>query len=105
MKYEEKNRGHLTLTQVESDKVISWTTTTTTTHPSSQTFRALPGNLGTKTPLLFKHISSSWVKIRLHTENQPPRLSGSALKVSVVGWGGVVVVVVVVQLITLSIPT
>ena len=33
---------------------------------------------------------SSWVKIRLHTENQPPRLSKSAFKVSlvVVGWGG-----------------
>ena len=29
---------------------------------------------------------SSWVKIRLHTENQLPRLSGSALKVP--GWGG-----------------
>ena len=29
-----------------------------------------------------------WVKIRLHTENQLPRLSGSALKVPV--WGGVV---------------
>ena len=34
---------------------------------------------------------SSWVKIRLHTENQLPKLSGSALKVSLVlGWGGVV---------------
>ena len=32
---------------------------------------------------------SSWVKIRLHTENQLPRLSGSALKVPV-WWGGVV---------------
>ena len=50
----------------------------------------------------FLHISSSWVKIRLHTENQPPRLSGSALKVS---GGVVVVVVVVVQLSTLSLPT
>ena len=30
---------------------------------------------------------SSWVKIRLHTENQLPRLSGSALKVP--GGGGV----------------
>ena len=29
---------------------------------------------------------SSWVKIRLHAENQPPRLSGSALKVP--GWWG-----------------
>jgi hypothetical protein len=32
------------------------------------------------------HISSSWVKIRSHTENQLPRLPGSALKVPVVGW-------------------
>jgi hypothetical protein len=32
---------------------------------------------------------SSWVKIRLHTENQLPILSGSALKVEL-GWGGVV---------------
>ena len=38
----------------------------------------------------FLHISSSWVKIRLHTENQLPRLPGSALKVYS-GWvGGVV---------------
>jgi hypothetical protein len=36
------------------------------------------------TDLLF-HISSSWVKIRLHTENQLPMLSGSAFKVKVVG--------------------
>ena len=36
------------------------------------------------------HISSSWVKIRLHTENQLPGLPGSALKASV-GVGGVVV--------------
>ena len=42
------------------------------------------GGLGD--PYFFLHISSSWVKIRLHTENQPPRLSGSALKVVV--WGG-----------------
>ena len=41
------------------------------------------------------HNSSSWVKIRLHTKNQLPGLPGSALKVYV-GWGGVVVVVVVV---------
>ena len=47
---------------------------------------------------VFFHISSSWVKIRLHTENQLPGLPGSALKVSVV-------VVVVGQPITLSIPT
>jgi hypothetical protein len=29
---------------------------------------------------LFLHISSSWVKIRLFTENQLPRLSGRGLK-------------------------
>jgi hypothetical protein len=39
----------------------------------------------------FLHFSSSWVKIRLHTKNQLPRLPGSALKVPVVvvvvvGW-------------------
>ena len=45
----------------------------------------------------FLHISSSWVKIRLHTENELPMLSGSSLKVEL--GGGVVVVV---QLITLS---
>ena len=37
---------------------------------------------------LLLHISSSWVKIRLHTENQLPRLPGSTLKVYV-GGGGV----------------
>ena len=42
------------------------------------------GGLGD--PYFFLHISSSWVKIRLHTENQLPGLPGSALKVSV-GWG------------------
>ena len=31
-------------------------------------------------------ISSTWVQTRLHTENQLPRLPGSALKVP--GWGG-----------------
>ena len=31
---------------------------------------------------------SSWVKIRLHTENQLPRLPGSALKVLGWWWGG-----------------
>ena len=31
---------------------------------------------------------SYWVKIRLHTENQLPRLPGIALKVPVVGLGG-----------------
>jgi hypothetical protein len=34
------------------------------------------------------HNSSSWVKIRLHTENQLPGSPGSALKVCVVGWWG-----------------
>jgi hypothetical protein len=54
------------------------------------------------------HISSSWVKLRLHTENRFPMLSGNALKVELgytvaiwygIQWqyGGVVV-----QLITLS---
>ena len=43
------------------------------------------GGLGD--PYFFLHISSSWVKIRLHTENQLPGLPESALKVSV-GWGG-----------------
>ena len=38
--------------------------------------------------VLFLHISSSWVKIRLYTENQLPMLSGSGLKVP----GGWVVV-------------
>ena len=40
-------------------------------------------------PNFFLHISSSWVKIRLHTENQLARLPGSALKVYVGGWGEV----------------
>ena len=41
------------------------------------------------TPIILLHISSSWVKIRLYTKNQLPRLPGSALKVSVVvGWWG-----------------
>jgi hypothetical protein len=39
--------------------------------------------------IFFLGLLSSWVKIRLHTENQFPGLSGSGLKVSlvVVGWG------------------
>ena len=37
--------------------------------------------------IFFGGCLSSWVKIRLHTENQLPRLPGSALKVS--GGGGV----------------
>jgi hypothetical protein len=40
------------------------------------------------TPIIFLHVSSSWVKIRLHNENQLPRLPGSALTVSVC-FGGV----------------
>ena len=42
-------------------------------------------------PFFFWGCLSSLVKIRLHTENQLPRLSGSALKVPGwwVGWGGV----------------
>ena len=36
---------------------------------------------GNNESVLFSHISSSWVKIRLHTENPLPRLPGSALKV------------------------
>ena len=38
---------------------------------------------GSGDPYFFLHILSSWVKIRLHTENQLPKLSGSALKVVV----------------------
>ena len=41
------------------------------------------GGLGD--PYFFLHISSSWVKIRLYTENELPLLSGSALKVEL-GW-------------------
>ena len=44
-------------------------------------------------PYFFLHIYSSWVEIRLPTENQPSSLPGSALKVCVVvgggGWVGV----------------
>ena len=38
--------------------------------------------------IYFLGVLSYWVKIRLHTENQLPRLPGSALKVPVggVGW-------------------
>jgi hypothetical protein len=40
---------------------------------------------------MFLSISSSWVNIRLHTENQLHTLPGSALKVCVVGgWWWVV---------------
>ena len=43
------------------------------------------------THIFFLHISSSWVKIKLHTENQLTGLPGSASKVCCgwVGWGGV----------------
>ena len=51
-------------------------------------------------PQFFLHFVSSWVKIRLHTENQLPMLSGSALKVKLGGGVGGVD-----QLITLSTPT
>ena len=37
--------------------------------------------------VLFLHISPSWVKIRLYTKNQLPRMSESGLKVPG-GWGG-----------------
>jgi hypothetical protein len=40
----------------------------------------------------FLQMSSSWVQIRFHTQNQLPRLSGLASKVCVGGglcWGGV----------------
>ena len=47
----------------------------------------------------FFHISSSWVKIRWHSKNQIPRLSGSALKFKWWGGGGMV------HLIILSLPT
>jgi hypothetical protein len=40
--------------------------------------------------LVFLSISSSWVNLRLHTENQIYTLPGSALKVCVVGSGWVV---------------
>ena len=36
---------------------------------------------GLVAPIFLLHISSSWVKIRLHTENQLPSLPVSALKV------------------------
>ncbi len=64
---------------------------------------------GSGDPYFFLHISSSWVKIRLHTENHLPGLPGSALKVCLVGLrricGGCCTEYVVVQLITLSTPT
>ena len=46
-------------------------------------FFGVGGEIGD--PYFFLHISSSWVKIRLHTENELPMLSGSALKVELVG--------------------
>ena len=59
----------------------------------------LGGKGWVRSPKFFLYISSSWVKIRLHTENQLPRWSGSALKVCLGWW------VVVVQPIPLSLPT
>ena len=47
----------------------------------------LGGVRGLGDPYIFLHISSSLVKIRLHTENKLPMLSGSALKV-LLGGGG-----------------
>ena len=38
-------------------------------------------------PIFLLQISSSWVKIRLPTENQVPRLPGSAIKVWFGGGG------------------
>jgi hypothetical protein len=46
------------------------------------------GGGGLHSPICFLSISSSWVNIRLHTENQLHTLPGSALKVCVVGGGG-----------------
>jgi hypothetical protein len=43
------------------------------------------GNVFLWHPDFLVHILSSWVKIRLHTENQFPRLSGSGLKVNMGG--------------------
>ena len=40
------------------------------------------------TPIFLLHISSSLVKIGLHTENQLSMLSRSALKLNLVGGGG-----------------
>ena len=49
----------------------------------------IPGGGGVN-PYSFLHIYSSWVEIRLPTENQPSSLPGSALKVCAVvgGWVG-----------------
>ena len=46
------------------------------------------GGWGLGDPYFFLHISSSWVKIRLHTENELPMLPGSTLKVPGWWWGG-----------------
>ena len=51
------------------------------------------GRGGSGYPYFFIHISSSWEKIWLYTENQHPRLSGSVLNKmcgvgGVDGWGG-----------------
>ena len=52
----------------------------------------------------FLHISSSWVKIRLHAKIQLPGLPGMALKV-VVGWVGGWWWWLVGKLIPLALPT
>ena len=46
---------------------------------------------GSADPNFFLHSSSSWVKLRLPSENHPPGLPGSASRVccGVGGWGGV----------------
>ena len=41
---------------------------------------------GLHNPIFFLSISSSWVNLSLHTENQLYTLPGSALKVCVGGW-------------------
>ena len=56
-------------------------------HTKNQLPRLGGGGGGEGDPNFVKHISSSWVKIRLDAENQLPKLPGSALKVCV-GWGG-----------------
>jgi hypothetical protein len=64
-----------------------------TKYRSSSIWKKLKSSSIFKNIELAFHNSSSWVQIRLHTENQLPGLPGSALKVCVggggVGWGGV----------------
>ena len=61
------------------------------------------GNYTTNIKVVF-YVSSSWVRIRLHTENQLPRLSRTALIVMIPGVVVVVVVVVVVGFLPIIIP-